>query len=455
VGAANFYAGMSAFEAAATAAAVEIMRDLRLATLQQAVQADAMLVLGDDPALVAPRLALALRQAATRPPAGLLAARGIPAWDDAAAKNAASGLGAPCILATTAAGWLDAAATSIIRQSAETVTPFAVAISEQIRGATPAGPVAATLLAAKSPLVVAGGDAATLLASANIVLALRRAGVMAQLSLLLPEANSAGLALLDSRPLTAAVAAARGNAVIVLERDILRESAGAAIFSGAHSVTVLDHIETPSIKQADLALAIGSFADSDGTFINQEGRVQRYYKAIFGADDPPQDWALLRDAGVAAGRLELGRWQTHGALLAAMAETVPALAIASPETDRARPATLPHRYSGRTAANAHLDVREAMPWQHEDSPLGTTMEGPPVHLQSGLVPVVWSPGWNSGQAVHKFQDQSALEVFLFQDLPERRDDFEIPAAVFADDRVLGSDELSALSPAIIARRGAA
>ena len=30
-----------------------------------------------------------------------------------------------------------------------------------------------------------------------------------------------------------------------------------------------------------------AFADSDGTFINQEGRVQRYFKAIFSAGDPP------------------------------------------------------------------------------------------------------------------------------------------------------------------------
>ncbi len=458
VGAANFYAGMSVFEAAATAAATEIMRGLRLATVQQAEQADAVLALGDDPAVVAPRLALALRQAATRPPAGLLAARGIPAWDDAAARTAAGGSGAPCIIATTAPGWLDAAATSIIRQSAASIVPFAVAVGDEIRGTAPLGTVAATLLAAKCPVVVAGGDAATLFAAANIVLALRRAGVMAQLSLLLPEANSAGLAVLDSRPLTAAVAAARGKPVIVLERDILREPAGAAIFSGAHSVSVLDHIETPSIRQADFALATGSFADSDGTFINQEGRVQRYFKAIFGADDPPQSWALLRDAGLAAGRAEAGQWETHDALLAAMAETLPSLAVcarAAPVPGPARPASLPHRYSGRTAANAQLDVREPKPWQHADSPLGTTMEGPPVHQQSGLVPVVWSPGWNSGQAVHKFQDQPAREVFLFDDLPERRDDFEVPTARPVDDRVRGSEELSALSPAIIARRGAA
>jgi NADH-quinone oxidoreductase subunit G len=437
VGAANFYAGVSDFEASGLAAAVEIMRQMRLATVKETEQADAVLLLGDDPALVAPRLALALRQAATRPSPDLLAARGIPAWDDGAARNAASG-----------------AKTTPFIQNPQNVA----AIADQIRGGTPAEPAAAALLAAKSPLVVAGGDASNLYIAANIVLALRQAGVAARLSLLLPEANSIGLGLLDCRPLSEALAVATGKTVIVLENNPLAHDGAEEILGRADKLCVLDHIETPCSGQADLAIAVGSFADSDGTFINQEGRVQRYFKAIFGADDPPQSWKLLRDAGVAAGRLDAGQWETHGALLAAIAAKIPALA--SPEQDGAKPATLPHRYSGRTAANAHHDVREAMPWQHDDSPLGTTMEGPPVNQHDGLVPVIWSPGWNSAQAVNKFQDgiggalAGARDLFVFEDLPETLEYFDVPAPMPADDRVLGIEELSALSPAIIARRGA-
>jgi NADH-quinone oxidoreductase subunit G len=437
VGPANFYASLSDFEAGGVAAAVEIMRHIRLATLQEVERADAVLLLGDDPAVVAPRLALALRQAATRPPADLLAARCIPAWDDGAARNAASG----------------AKKTPFI-QNPQNVA----AIADQIRGAAPIEPTAASLLAAKSPLVVAGGDAATLYAAANVVLALRQASVAARLSLLLPEANSIGLGLLDCRPLSAALTAARGKTVIVLENNPLHHTGAGKLLGGADKICVLDHIETACTEQADLAIAVGSFADSDGTFINQEGRVQRYFKAIFSAGDPPQSWGLLRDAGVAAGRLDAGQWETHGALLTAIAAKIPALAPA--KQDDARPATLPHRHSGRTAASAHRDVREPTPWRHDDSPLGTTMEGPPIHQQTGLAPVIWSPGWNSAQAVNKFQDEiggalaGALDVFLFEDSLETIEYFDVPVAMPADDRVLGIEELSALSPAIIARRGA-
>jgi NADH-quinone oxidoreductase subunit G len=433
VGAANFYAGLSDFDAASLTAVVGIMRDIRPARLQEIEQADAVLLLGDDPALVAPRLALALRQAATRPPADLLAARGIPPWDDGAARNAAA----------------IASKTPFFQNPANLA-----AIADQIRGAAPAEPPAATLRAAKSPLVVAGGDAATLYAAANIVLALRQAGTAARLSLLLPDANSIGLGLLDCRPLAAALAAAHGKTVIVLENNPLRHPGAETLLGGAQTICVLDHIQTPSTRQADLAIAVGSFADSDGTFINQEGRVQRYFKAIFAADDPPQSWSLLRDAGIASGRLAPGQWQTHADLLAA-------IPLSSPPHDDAKPPTLPHRHSGRTAATAHLDVREPRPWQHDDSPLGATMEGPPIHQQSHLTPVIWSPGWNSAQAINKFQDEiggpltGAHDVFVFEDQPETPKYFEIPPPAPADDRILGVEELSALSPAIIARRGGA
>jgi NADH-quinone oxidoreductase subunit G len=87
------------------------------------------------------------------------------------------------------------------------------------------------------------------------------------------------------------------------------------------------------------------------------------------------------------------------------------------------------------------------------------MEGPSIHQHTGLVPVIWSPGWNSAQAINKFQDEiagpltGARDVFVFGDPLETPTYFEIPPPSPTDDRTLGIEELSALSPAIIARRG--
>jgi NADH-quinone oxidoreductase subunit G len=425
VGAANFFAGFSSFDAAALQTALAVLQQVRPATLAEAEQADGFLILGDDPALVAPRLALALRQAA---------------------RQAASVANA-FITATNGPGWLNSVA-----QAAGQSAPldFAAALILQIEGASPAGAQAAALLATTRPVIVAGGDAALLATAGNLVLALRRAGIAAQLSLLLPEANSVGLGLLDCRPLAAAAAACAGRNVVALERDLMRDpDLGSAIFASAKSVTVLDHMATFSSRNADLTLAVASFAESDGIFVNLEGRAQPFFKAVFTEADPQPSWQMLRDTAIIAGDLEPEHWPNHAALLADLATAIPGLAACArawPTQSGARPATLPYRSSGRTAATAHLDVREPLPFQHDDSPLGTTMEGPPNF---------WSPGWNSVQAQQKRPDGAteAPDIFLFTDSPGRT--FEVPASAGPDTRILDREELSDFSPAIIARREAA
>jgi NADH-quinone oxidoreductase subunit G len=431
VGAANFYAGLSGFEAAALPTSLAIMRRIRPATLAQVERADAFLVLGDDPALIAPRLALALRQAARR------------ADDAGVARRPAPGAVSPFMTATVAPGWLDGVAR---RVEAGAPGEVAVQLLRELDGAAQHGEISSLLVAAEQPVIVAGGDPALLAMAANLVLALRRRGVGARLSLLLPEANSAGLGLLDHRALAAAVPAAAGRHVVVLERDILTDPAcGPAIFATAKSVTVLDHIATPGATRADTAIAVASFAESDGMFVNLEARAQVFFKAILADGAAPPAWQVLRDAGIEAGRLPPEAWATHTALLAAIARDVPSLApcLAAWPEDAARPATQPHRHSGRTAATAHVDVREMLPPQaDQDSPLGATMEG-------AATAQPWSAGWNSAQPAPRAPAPGLAvpAVFLFAD---GEGDIPIQAAAPPDDRRPGVEELSALSPALIA-----
>jgi NADH-quinone oxidoreductase subunit G len=425
VGPKNFYAGVSDYDAAMLEAAVAIMQAMPLATLNDAEHADAILLLGDDPLTITPRLALALRQAAQRPPEALLAERQIPPWHDSAARTAGEESRIPVMIVSETPTWLDDLASAIIRDTPE--------------GGAPAG-FMDTLQRAENPIIVAGGNAAVLIGAANIVLDLREKGIAARLALLLPEANSLGLALTSTKPLSAAPM--QDTTVIVLENDLSRR--GVTTKASA----VLDHIETLTTRTASLAIAVGSFADSDGTFVNLEGRAQRFYKAIFGADDPPQAWALLRDAAIAAGRLPAGTWETHGALLDALAAEIPALArckAASPQPATEKPPTLPHRFSGRTAMDAQFNVREPAPPKNAGSPLGTTMEG------AAIAPSAWAPGWNSGQAINRLQTTTHEDVFLFENPPPQAPYFVIPPQPSPPRLPAQPEELSALSPAIIAR----
>lgn len=430
VGKENFYAGLSALDAAVLGTALSIMRQIRPATLEQIEQADAYLVIGDDPALVAPRVALALRQAARQH------------YENGTSQIPAPAHINPFMVATVAPSSLDN-----ISARLEETSPreFATALLHQLQQEPPNSATATKLLAAAQPVIVAGGDPALLATAANIVLSLRRSGVNAKLSLLLPEVNSTGLGLLDCRDLNAAANASHGRHLIILERDITHEPSEAEIiFSSAKSVTVLDHIITDTVTTVDLSIAVASFAESDGIMINLEGRAQSFFKAIFSLDDAPASWEVLRDAAIDGGRLDTGQWQTHVSLLHAIGREIPELmscVAAWPDTSARRTVTLSHRHSGRTAATAHLDVHEPLPPQHPDSAFGTTMEGDTTALP-------WAPGWNSAQVLQRLPNPRAVDVFLFED-----DEFasiDCPGQTFTDSRHLGIEELSQLSPAIIA-----
>ena len=436
-GAARFYAGLTAHEVGVAQAALAAMRRVSTATLAQVARADAILILGPDPQVVAPRLGLALRQAATRPNDALLAAREIPAWHDAAARTAMAGQKNPVFVVGPAPTALDALARLAVRMTAEDTVAYALEVAH-----SPAGEVTDALLTAKTPVVVAGGSAALIVAGAKIVAALEARGIKARFVPLLAAANSIGLACMGAE--SAGSCATAGAQMVALENDFF----GAAGLAAAASVTVLDHIETATAQAADFCVAVGSFADTDGMFVNLEGRAQPFYKAIFGENDAPAAWEILRDAGILAGILPPGTWPTRAALLADMAEEFSDLAPclrALPAPGEPKPPGLPHRFSGRTASRAHVDVREAGPPMRAESPFGTTMEGAAQH---GAEPLVWAPGWNSGQAVLRMAEADK-DIFLFQDkIP---DALMMPEPPWTYDAGSGVEEMSAHSPAIIAR----
>jgi NADH-quinone oxidoreductase subunit G len=65
----------------------------------------------------------------------------------------------------------------------------------------------------------------------------------------------------------------------------------------------------------------------------------------------------------------------------------------------------PHRYSGRTAIFANLTVQEPKPPEDPDTPLSFSMEGLQGAPSAPLITRYWAPGWNSVQALNKFQTE--------------------------------------------------
>ncbi|HWP01571.1 MAG TPA: NADH-quinone oxidoreductase subunit NuoG [Methylococcus sp.] len=427
VGARHFHGGIADSEFACLRTVLEILetQPVRIASLREMERADAVLVLGEDVGNTAPRLALALRQAVRNRAFAIADRLQIPRWQDAAVREAAQREKTPLFCLGFAPTRLDDIATCSYRASPEELATFAFAVAHRIDPVAPtaedlpsqleglAEEIATTLAAAKRPLIVSGVGAHSeilLKAAGQIARALstRRAGRPTEVHFPVPECNSLGLALLEAGSLAAAFEAVElglADTVIVLENDLYRRAQADLVdrfLERARNVIVIDHTLHETAKRADLVLPAATFAESEGTLVNSEGRAQRFFAVFEPTGGIQASWRWLG----------AGRWNHIDELTRAVADSVPSLRNipqAAPGADfriaEERIPRQPHRYSGRTAMVAHVHIHEPKPKVDEESPLAYSMEGAPLAPPAALLPFVWAPQWNSNQAIFKFQEE--------------------------------------------------
>ncbi|MGH8141075.1 MAG: NADH-quinone oxidoreductase subunit NuoG, partial [Steroidobacteraceae bacterium] len=428
VGPAHFYQGVADAEARSLAIVLQILRQAPapIATLRDAEQADAALVLGEDLPDTAPRLALALRQMVRHAAFALAARRQIPAWQDASVRDIGHDARSALFIASSDATRLDDVAIPL-RAAPPDIVRLGCAVLHALDPSAPAPAdlapaqqqqaehIAHTLQGAQRPLIIAGVSAgcdALLHTAAAIAGALKRAGRAARMLLTVPECNSLGLALLGGAPLsaalarTAAMAARAGPAatLLVLENDLYRratrDSVEAALRCARHLV-VLDHTLHATARRAELLLPAATFAESSGTLINYEGRAQRFFQLLFPEDELTASWRWLNQAACALDP-HAPHWDGLDQVIAAIVTELPALAaIRAAAPDAAlrvagsRVASAPPRESGRTAMYADRSVHEPPPPPNPDAPYTESMEGYYGQMPAALYPFFWSPAWNS------------------------------------------------------------
>jgi NADH-quinone oxidoreductase subunit G len=445
VGPEHFYDGHASSESVLVRRVLEILHasPLPAATLRGIESADAVLVLGEDVTNTAPRIALALRQSALSKTAALAAQQHVPEWQAAARADIGQHEKHPIFIASTAATRLDNIAANVLRLAPDDIARLGFAVAHVLDDAAPsverldaetarlANTIAGALSAAKNPLIVSGtgtGSAAVLDAAANVALALHSRGQRGELCLTVPEVNSLGLALLtaaqERRDLDAAFATIeRGEAdtLVVLENDLYRRAGRARVDALLANVKliVLDHQSHATAAKAEVLLSAGSFAESDGTVVSQEGRAQRYFKvyelSYYDSNSVIREsWEWIADL---RGRTDqVTEWKGFDQVCAAIAEKFPALreiVKAAPNAQfrmrGLKVAREPHRYSGRTAIRANQSVHEPRQPQDADTALAFSMEGhngtQAGTRPSALIPYAWAPGWNSPQSWNKFQDE--------------------------------------------------
>ena len=433
VGPQHFHLGLSGPEHALLDAGLDILRQTpaRILSLHEAETADAVLVLGEDVCKTAPRLGLALRQSVRQASFEAAAALKVPSWLDAAVRSIGTELLSPLFVATPMATDLDPVATDTIRAAPDDIARLGFAVAHRIDATSPdvadlsatlaeqADRIALALTAASRPLVVGGtqcGSVASLHAAANIAAALHRTRPQAGLIVTLPECNSLGLAMLGGETLDDARAAARSGearTVIVLENDLSRrisDTLEAAL--PKVQLIVLDHLTSATTLAADLVLPVAAFSEADGTLVSSEGRAQRFFQVAFPPMPIRESWRWIRDAAREAGRNQDFSWEKLDDVIAALSAAHPDLAAiraAAPGADfriagnAIRSET--HRFSGRTATDANISVRDRKPATNPDGPLSSTMEGYYGEMPGALMPYFWAPSWNSGNSLNKFQEE--------------------------------------------------
>jgi NADH-quinone oxidoreductase subunit G len=502
VGAANYSTGIAAEELANIRLIRDILQNgpLPVPTLREVEEHDAVFVLGEDLTQTAARMALALRQAVKGKATEIAAAARIQDWHMAAVQNVAQGELNPLFIASVAPTRLDDVAEACVHAAPVDLARIGFAVAHAIDPSAPAVTgldaeanelvqlIAEALLEAKRPLVVAGaslGEKSLIEAAANIASALKNREKQGSISLVVPEANSMGLALLagdDSQALDDALnALSSGNAdaVVVLENDLYRRADSAkvdAALAAAKVVIVADHQHTATSDKAHLLLPVASFAEGDGTLVSLEGRAQRFFQVF----EPSyydssilvrEGWRWLHALhstlqGKAVDWTQLDEVTSACAastpLLARIGEAAPSASFRIKGLKLARE---PHRYSGRTSMRANISVHEPRQPQDQDSPFAFSMEGYAGSKEDRQqIPFAWSPGWNSPQAWNKFQDEVGGHlragdpgVRLIEAKGEVLAWFAVPAAfspaqgtlqVVRLHHLFGSDETSALAKPI-------
>src|SRR5262249_12035432 len=125
--------------------------------------------------------------------------------------------------------------------------------------------------------------------------------------------------------------------VIVLENDLYRRTAREKVDAAlaAKHLIVLDHLESATVQRAEVVLPAATFAEGDGTLVNNEGRAQRFYQVMSdklqfvagsGGESPAhtqESWRWLRDTIEATGQEDAESWSNLDKIDRALASELP------------------------------------------------------------------------------------------------------------------------------------
>ena len=301
VGEENFYTGIAHGEQERLQLALKVLREGGIYTpaLREIESYDAVLVLGEDVTQTGARVALAVRQAVKGKAREMAAAQKVADWQIAAILNIGQRAKHPLFVTNVDDTRLDDIAAWTYRAPVEDQARLGFAIAHALDNSAPAvdgiepelqskiDVIVQALAGAKKPLIISGTNAGSIeviQAAANVAKALKGRGADVGITMIARSVNSMGLGIMGGGSLEEALTeleTGRADAVVVLENDLHRHASATrvnAALAKAPLVMVVDHQRTAIMENAHLVLSAASFAESDGTVINNEGRAQRFFQ---------------------------------------------------------------------------------------------------------------------------------------------------------------------------------
>jgi NADH-quinone oxidoreductase subunit G len=435
VGKENFYHGIDTETFNLVRKAVEILKHTpaHSPSMKEVEKSDALLILGEDLTNSAPILALSVRQATRNKSLELAEKVGIPIWNDAPVRELAQGIKSPVFIAAPYSTKLDELAEEKLSGSPEDIARLGFTVAGLIDPKAPkpvnqdkklkktAQRIADILLEAMNPVIITGlqtGSEAILEASANIALALSSKGRTPSLSIVFPECNTLGLGLMDGKPVDDLISESgnsKAETLIVLENDLydrIEQQKADAVLGNNRNIIVLDHLMNNTCEKADIVLPSGTFAESTGTIVSNEGRAQRYYRVLPADIHYSDSWRTISELISLRDNKPDNIWKNFDDVASALADSYRVFAKIRdiiPDSEfrifGEKIARQTLRFSGRTAMTANIDVNEPKLPEDDDSPLAFSMEPYKGPGSPYLNPFYWSPGWNSVQATNQYIDE--------------------------------------------------
>lgn len=430
VGRDRFFNGMGKKESLLTKRALELLnsQQVDVVSLKDIEKCDVAFVLCEDITQTAPRMALSLRQM-TRYKAIMLAEKsGIPAWNDYPARELTQNELSPLYIAHPYGTKLDDKAKATYHRPPAAIVRLANTVAAVIDKSAPpvsgineetkklASQIADDLLAAERPLIVTGitgADDSVFDAVTNLIVALSNKNKKPALAIAFPECNTAGIGAMNTADLDDAIEAVQNkkpDILIIIENDIYRRTASGKaqkLFENAGIVIVVDNLMHKTAKNAQFVLPAAVWAESSGTVVNNEGRMQRFYAVMPGNESVKETWRWITDLMNSEER-NMKTWNLLDELTSSLADDMPVFSEirnfpgSGFRVEHEKIVRQTMRFSGRTAITANISVSEPKPPDDYDSPLKFSMEGYKGLPPASLIPFYWSPGWNSPQASNSY-----------------------------------------------------